>query len=108
MILKIAGGMLGAFVFANFTMLLSCIFRNAKAASISAVFMAAVLIKLSETYSQVKLLYPIQFGSDAVVKCFFFCGDILLPYMAVVLFLTVAYIGVFAFLLKKIDKKYCI
>lgn len=108
MILKIVGGLFGALVFANFTMLLSCILRNSKVASIAAVLMVAVLIKLSKTYSQVKLLYPIQFSSDAMVKCFFFCGDILLPYMAVVLFLTVAYIGVFAFLLRRMDKKYYI
>ena len=108
MILKIVGGLFGALVFANFTMLLSCILRNSKVASIAAVLMVAVLIKLSKTYSHVKLLYPIQFSSDAMVKCFFFCGDILLPYMAVVLFLTVAYIGVFAFLLRRMDKKYYI
>jgi hypothetical protein len=70
------------------------------------VLAVAVLTRLSGTYSQIKLFYPLQFGSDAVVEDFFFCGTILVPYMAVVLILTVIYIGVFAFGLVKREKKY--
>lgn len=108
MILKIVGGLFGALVVANFTMLLSCIFRNSKIASISAVLMVEAFIKLSETYSQIKLFYPLQFSSDAAVKGFFFCGEILVPYIVVVLFLTIVYVGIFTILLGRMDKKYCL
>lgn len=106
MLFKIVGGLCGAFVFANFTMLLSCLSGNLKIASVASVLAVAALTRLSNTYSQMKLFYPLQFGSDAVVEDFFFCGKILVPYMAVVLILTVIYIGVFAFLLGRRDKKY--
>lgn len=106
MVLKIVGGLLGALVFANFTMLLSCILKNSKMVAISAVLIVIVLTKLSNTYSQIKLFYPLQFSSDAVVKGFFFCGKILVPYIVVVLFLTIIYIGLIVFLLRRINKKY--
>lgn len=106
MLFKIIGGLFGTLVFANFTMLLSCLFRNLKITSVASVLAVVVLTRLSNTYSQIKLFYPLQFSSDAVVEDFFFCGKILVPYMAVVLILTVIYIGVFAFLLGGRDKKY--
>lgn len=106
MLFKIIGGLFGTLVFANFTMLLSCLFRNLKITSVASVLAVVVLTRLSNTYSQIKLFYPLQFSSDAVVEDFFFCGKILVPYMAVVLILTVIYIGVFAFLLGGWDKKY--
>lgn len=106
MVLKIVGGLLGALVFANFTMLLSCILKNSKMVAISAVLIVIALTKLSNTYSQIKLFYPLQFSSDAVVKGFFFCGKILVPYIVVVLFLTIIYIGLIVFLLRRINKKY--
>ena len=106
MLFRIVGGLCGALVFANFTMLLSCLSGNLKIASVASVLAVAALTRLSDTYSQMKLFYPLQFGSDAVVEDFFFCGKILVPYMAVVLILTVIYIGVFAFWLGRRDKKY--
>ena len=106
MLFKIVGGLFGALVFANFTMLLSCLSRNLKITSVASVLAVAALTRLSNTYSQIKLFYPLQFSSDAVVEDFFFCGKILVPYVAVVLILTVLYIGVFAFLLGRRDKKY--
>lgn len=106
MLFKIIGGLFGTLVFANFTMLLSCLFRNLKITSVASVLAVVVLTRLSNTYSQIKLFYPLQFSSDAVVEDFFFCGKILVPYMAVVLILTVLYIGVFAFWLGKREKKY--
>ena len=106
MLFKIVGGLLGVLVFANFTMLLSCLSRNLKITSLASVLAVAAQARLSNTYSQMKLLYPLQFASDAVVKDFFFCGKILVPYMAVVLILAVAYIGVSAFWLGRRDKKY--
>lgn len=106
MLFKIVGGLSGALVFANFTMLLSCLSRNLKITSVASVLAVVFLTRLSNTYSQIKLFYPLQFSSDAVVEDFFFCGKILVPYMAVVLILTVIYIGVFAFLLGRKDKKY--
>ena len=101
-----SGGLFGALVFANFTMLLSCLSKNLKITSVASVLAVAVLTRLSNTYSQIKLFYPLQFSSDAVVEDFFFCGKILVPYMAVVLILTVIYIGMFAFWLGRRDKKY--
>lgn len=106
MILKIAGGLLGALVFANFTMLMSCVFKNIKPASAVSVLAALALTKLSGTYSQIKLLYPLQFSTDAVVKDFFFFGKILIPYAAVVMLLTIAYIGLFGFCLGRMNRKY--
>lgn len=108
MLLKIMGGLLGALVFANFTLLLSSILKNVKAVSLAAVLAVTVLSKLCNTYSQIKLFYPLQFGSDAVVKAFFFCGRILVPYPVMVLLLTLIYIGVFAFLLGRTGRKYCL
>ena len=70
--------------------------------------MAGTLVKLSDTYCQIKLLYPNQFSSDAAVHSFFFLGRIIVPYMIVVLFLAVAYIGIFTYLLGRKDKKYFI
>lgn len=106
MVLKIAGGLLGALVFANFTMLMSCVFKNIKPASAVSVLAALALTKLSGTYSQIKLLYPLQFSTDAVVKDFFFFGKILIPYAAVVMLLTIAYIGLFGFCLGRMNRKY--
>lgn len=106
MVLKIAGGLLGALVFANFTMLMSCVFKNIKPASAVSVLAALALTKLSGTYSQIKLLYPIQFSTDAVVKDFFFFGKILIPYAAVVMLLTIAYIGFFGSCLDRMNRKY--
>lgn len=106
MLFKIVGGLLGVLVFANFIMLLSCLSGNLKITSAASVLTVAALTRLSNTYSQMKLFYPFQFGSDAVVEDFFFCGKLLVPYMAVVLILTVIYIGVFAFWLGRRDKKY--
>lgn len=106
MILKIVGGLFGALVFANITMLLSCIIKNSKIVIISSVLVLIALIKLSETYSQMKLLYPLQFSSNAVVKSFFFCGNILIPYFSIVLCLTIIYIALLVFLLGRVHKKY--
>lgn len=106
MVLKIVGGLLGALVFANFTMLMSCVFKNIKPASAVSVLAALALTKLSGTYSQIKLLYPLQFSTDAVVKDFFFFGKILIPYAAVVMLLTIAYIGLFGVCLGRMNRKY--
>ena len=106
MVLKIVGGLLGALVFANASMMLSGIFKNSKVASVSAILVIAALSKLSDTYSQIKLFYPLQFSTDAVVKSFFIIGKVLVPYSVVVLLLTVLYIAVFALLIGRTDKKY--
>lgn len=106
MVLKIIGGLLGSLVYANASMLLSGIFKNSKVASVSAILVIALLSKLSNTYSQIKLFYPLQFSTDAVVKNFFIIGKVLMPYSVVVLFLTVLYIAVFALLIGRIYKKY--
>lgn len=87
-------------------MLLSCLSGNLKIASAASVLAVAALTRLSGTYSQMKLFYPLQFGSDAVVEDFFFFGKILVPYMAVVLILTVIDIGMIAIWLGRRDKKY--
>ncbi|GFI23217.1 hypothetical protein IMSAGC011_02002 [Lachnospiraceae bacterium] len=106
MVLKIIGGLLGSLVFANASMLLSGIFKNSKVASVSAILVIAALSKMSNTYSQIKLFYPLQFSTDAIVKNFFIIGEALIPYSVVVLFLTVLYIAVFALLISRIYKKY--
>ena len=108
MIFKIVGGLFGILVFANFTMLLSCLFRNSKTAAVFSILTVGALTKLSNTYSQIKLLYPNQFSSDAAVHGFFFLGRIIVPYLMVALFLAAVYIGIFVYLLGKKDKKYFI
>lgn len=106
MFVKIIGGLFGALVYANFTVLLSSVFRNAKLTTVFSVLGVIALTKVTNTYSQSKLFYPIQFSSDAAVKVFFFLGRMLIPYIVIILFLTALYIGVFVILLKKRNKKY--
>lgn len=106
MILKIVGGLFGALVFANASMLLSVLFKNSKVASALAVLLIVALSKLSDTYSQIKLFYPLQFSTDAIVKGFFFVGKILIPYSVIVLLLTILYITILALLIDRMDKKY--
>lgn len=106
MVLKIVGGLLGALVFANMVMLFSGMFKNAKAATASAIVLLIALSKLSNTYSQIKLFYPLQFSTDAMVKGFFFLGNTLIPYSIIVLLLTILYITILALLIGKINKKY--
>ncbi len=108
MVFKIVGGLSGILVFANFAMLLSCLFRNSKIAAMFSILVAGALVKLSDTYSQIKLFYPNQFGSDAVVNVFFFVGRLIAPYIIEALLLSAAYIGILAYLLGKRDKKYFI
>lgn len=103
---KLFGGFLGALVAANFTMLLSCVMKHVKLVSISAVLAVAVLVKLSGTYSQIKLLSPLQFSSDAVVKSFFFCQNALIPYFVIVLLLTMFYVGLPSLFLWRAGKNY--
>lgn len=106
MILKIVGGLLGALVFANVVMLLSSIFKNSKVTSILGILLMAALSKSSNVYSQIKLFNPLQFSTDAIVKEFFFVGEALIPYVIVVLLLSVLYITLFGLLIKRTDKKY--
>lgn len=106
LMLKLGGGLLGALVIANFTMLVSCTFKNLKVVSVFSVLAIVGLIKLSETYSQIKLFYPLQFSSDAVVKDFIFLNNLLIPYYAIVLFLTVFYIGVIWLVMRSVNRKY--
>lgn len=108
MILKITGGLFGALVFTNWTMLLSCIFKNVKPASAASALAVVVLVRLSDTYKQIKLLSPLQFGTDAAAGKFFFLGNALIPYIVIAALLSVIYIGVSAFLLGKLEKKYCL
>ncbi len=98
--------LLGALVFANMVMLFSGMFKNAKAATASAIVLLIALSKLSNTYSQIKLFYPLQFSTDAMVKGFFFLGNTLIPYSIIVLLLTILYITILALLIGKINKKY--
>lgn len=106
MIMKIAGGLFGALVFANVTMLLSGIFKNSKVTSVAAILVISALSRLSNTYSQIKLFYPLQFSTNAVVKSFFIIGKVLIPYSIVVLLLTILYIAIFALLINRVDRKY--
>lgn len=106
LLIKMAGGLLGALVMANLVMLVSMKTKNTKlttAASIAAVWL---LVRLSATYSQIKLLNPLQFKSDSLINEYLFIGNTVLPYFIVALVLTGLYVTVFQVLMKRSYKRY--
>ncbi len=69
MLFKIVGGLSGTLVFANFTMLLSCLSGNLKIASAASVLAVAALTRLSGTYSQmISIIIMPLFADDAQTK----------------------------------------
>ena len=107
LLIMFAGGLLGAFVMANFVMLVSMITKNAKLTTAVSIIAVWLLVRFSATYSQIKLLLnPIQFKSDSLITEYLFIGNTALPYFIVVLVLTAFYVTVFQFLMKQSYKKY--
>lgn len=106
LVMKLVGGLLGALVFANVVMLLSVKLRNTKVTSVISLFFIFGLVKLSSTYSQIKLLYPIKFNSDAIVKDFVFVGEIMIPYYLLIIALTVIYITIIWLFMRNAHRKY--
>lgn len=105
-LLKLAGGLLGGLVVGNLIMLISMAIKNVRITSIISVVFIIVLINASSTYSQIKLLFPLQFSSDAVVTDFFVIGDILMPYYILIVFLTIIYVSVIIWLMQLSIKRY--
>ncbi len=105
-LIMFAGGLLGAFVMANFVMLISMKTKNAKLTTVASIIAVWLLVKLSTTYSQIKLFNPIQFKSDSLITEYLFIGNIALPYFIVVIFLTSLYITIFQLFIKQSYKKY--
>lgn len=102
-----AGGLLGAFVMANLVMLISIKTRNARLTTVVSLIAVWLLVKLSATYSQIKLLFnPIQFKSDSLITGYLFIGNTALPYFIVVLVLAGLYVAVFQLFMKRSYNKY--
>lgn len=103
-LLVLSGGLAGALVMANIVMFLSMLIKNSKAAVIAGIVIVWLLGR--HTYSQVRLLNPIQFGGDATVKSFLFVGKAIIPYFAIVLLLSVVYIAALWLVMRLSYKRY--
>jgi hypothetical protein len=101
-----AGGLLGSLVMANFVMLISMKTRNTKLTTIVSLIAVWVLVKLSATYSQIKLFNPMQFKSDSLLTEYIFIGNIAIPYFLVVLALTCIYVAVLQLFIRQSYNKY--
>lgn len=106
LLILFACGLLGVLVMANLVMLLSIKLKNTKITTIAAVLIVWILERQSKTYNQVKLFNPIKFGSDSLIKEYFFVGNIAIPYYAIVILLVVLYIAFFYLLMRRSHKKY--
>lgn len=107
LIIIMLGGLLGVLVMANIVMLLSMKTRNMKITSVLSVAIVWVLVRLTATYSQIKLLLnPIQFNSDFLLSEYLFIGDTLVPYVAPTLILGILYITTLSLFINRSYKKY--
>ena len=101
------GGLLGVLVMANIVMLLSIKTKNMKATAVLSIAIVWIFVRLSSTYSQIKLLLnPIQFKSDFLLTNYLFIGNTLVPYLVATFILGILYIGSLSFLINKSYKKY--
>ncbi len=98
------GGMAGALVMANIVMLLSIAIKNAKLVAAAGIVIVWLLRK--PTYSQMKLLNPIQFGGNESVTSFLFVGNTIVPYFVIVMLLGAVYVTVLRMAMRRSYKKY--
>ena len=107
LIIMMLGGLLGVLVVANIVMLLSIKTKNMKVTAVLSVAIVWIFVRLSSTYSQIKLLLnPIQFKSDSLLDEYLFIGNTLVPYLIATFILGILYIGSLSFLINKSYKKY--
>lgn len=105
-IILILGGLSGALVMANFVMLLSIKFKNAKLVTAVGIVVVGLLIKQASTYSQIKMFNPMQFKENALLVDYLFIGNVAVPYFIVVLLLSIIYIAICKLLLRQSYRKY--
>lgn len=109
LLIMMLGGLLGALVIGSFIMLISLKTKSTKLTAVISVAAIWLLIRLSATYSQIKLLLnPIQFKSDSLVTQYLFIGTVAVPYFIVTLILAVFYITILKLLMRSSYKKYCL
>lgn len=102
------GGLAGALVIANIVMLLSIKLRNSKTSAAVGIGIVWLLWKGTSTYSQIRLLNPMQFGEDNLIIDFIFVGKAIIPYYVIVFALSVVYVTVLWMAMRMTYKKYYI
>ena len=100
------GGLAGALVMANLVMLLSIKLKNAKLTTVFGIIAVVLMFRQASTYSQIKMLNPLQFKESALLTDFLFVGNAIVPYFVIVLLLSAAYITVCWLVLRLSYKKY--
>lgn len=98
MLVKLIGGLLGAFIMANFVMLVSIKTKNVKLTTAISLITVWWLVKWSSYYSpllyEIRFINPLRFGSSDLVKEFVFFGKTAVPYFMITIVLAVLYYGV--------------
>ncbi len=100
------GGLAGALVMANLVMLLSIKLKNAKLTTVFGIIAVVLMFRQASTYSQMKMLNPLQFKESALLTDFLFVGNVIVPYFVIALLLSAAYITVCWLVLRLSYKKY--
>jgi len=100
------GGLAGALVMANLVMLLSIKLKNAKLTAVFGIIAVVLMFRQASTYSQIKMLNPLQFKESALLTDFLFVGNAVVPYFVIALLLSAAYITVCWLVLRLSYKKY--
>ena len=107
LIIIMLGGLLGVLVMANIVMLLSIKTKNMKVTAFLSVANVWIFVRLSSTYSQIKLLLnPIQFKSDSLLDEYLFIGNTLVPHFVAIFIVGILYIGSLSFLINRSYRKY--
>ncbi len=102
------GGLAGALVMANLVMLLSIKLKNANLTTVFGIIAVVLMFRQASTYSQIKMLNPLQFKESALLTDFLFVGNAIVPYFVIALLLSAAYITVCWLVLRLSYKKYCL
>ncbi len=102
------GGLAGALVMANLVMLLSIKLKNANLTTVFGIIAVVLMFRQASTYSQMKMLNPLQFKESALLTDFLFVGNAIVPYFVIAFLLSAAYITVCWLVLRLSYKKYCL
>lgn len=102
------GGLAGALVMANLVMLLSIKLKNAKLTTVFGIIAVVLMFRQASTYSQMKMLNPLQFKESALLTDFLFVGNAIVHYFVIAFLLSAAYITVCWLVLRLSYKKYCL
>lgn len=102
------GGLAGALVMANLVMLLSIKLKNAKLTTVFGIIAVVLMFRQASTYSQMKMLNPLQFKESVLLTDFLFVGNAIVPYFVIAFLLSAAYITVCWLVLRLSYKKYCL